>query len=810
MSQELHYTSAPKGLKPGSYGYCTVAATAGLSGPLMDRLEGLSGYRPVFPPHDPSAARNPVIHAHLRVPVGGRTFRVLSRVCFADLDYTNRTNKYAHHLVLDDNELPGAGPARLLSQPGFLEEKWTGEPGVIAQGRPIPLLPRGDALPGVCARWRDRTGDAGWGGVVAESLRDYPNRLVYLEFEPGMELLPLIAESLALLPPTQRWSVTFSTYFTSLPSDVACTIRGVLRDSEEAKTARRHPNALVIDLTRSLDPPNGGALVRQAQTGEAPPVVATVAPPPLPEPEPIGRRPGRPVKVESLAPRPPESETYGFAEPPPLLPPAIPTSRKRGGKPSKRNPTALIAAGTTALGALLLIGLAFALWSAQQSNADLERKNKTLLAELEEKNKDLEAKVADLNSQSDRFSERERRLNGQIEQLQEQLDEGRKQNEKRNTDPAGTNGNPDSQQENVAGAAGQPSSPGGSSRSGNPDTVQPAPPVQTDAPKKQDEPGRKSASVIQSLKEPLPPTSSQEPKKIITFEGPDKDKKILGLKLKQGTGSLLHFNDGADGKSWTVTFKTLDSSSKEVKVVLAHFGVNDSSVSFQWSESAGNSNDAIRSASQTLRDCVLSVEREGQDPERHLLRTVVTDEMPFDVAKKVQGERNKTKPRHEFGFPVSWKDEGRPRGQIYLGKVLGEWKSRNGPKQKVEFSDVSKRASSVPLILGTYSGDGTTIKLTISVPDNKGQAAPDDKKEADAKVVSVSFNPPAHEMYASIVDLERIWGARSDPPTPQEIAYQNKLEFCKNASESYFLSLSVSLFVEVDGVPVEVARIGDF
>ena len=59
MSQELHYTSVPRGLKPGSRGFCTVAATPHLPGPLVERLEALSGYQPVFPPHDPSAAAQP-------------------------------------------------------------------------------------------------------------------------------------------------------------------------------------------------------------------------------------------------------------------------------------------------------------------------------------------------------------------------------------------------------------------------------------------------------------------------------------------------------------------------------------------------------------------------------------------------------------------------------------------------------------------------------------------------------------------------------------------------------------------------------
>src|SRR5256885_901966 len=67
MSQELIYTSVPRGLKPGAKGFCTVAMSANMPGALVERLESLSGYRPVFPLGDPSAARNPVNWSHWRL-----------------------------------------------------------------------------------------------------------------------------------------------------------------------------------------------------------------------------------------------------------------------------------------------------------------------------------------------------------------------------------------------------------------------------------------------------------------------------------------------------------------------------------------------------------------------------------------------------------------------------------------------------------------------------------------------------------------------------------------------------------------------
>src|SRR5436305_464287 len=135
MSQELFFTSAPQGLQPGSQGFCTVAATRGMSPQLAEKLEGLSAYKPLYPPLDPKASLNPVGYSHLRVAVGGKSYHVLSRVSAAGLDYSNRTNKFAHHVVLEDSELPAAGPAWVLQQPGFLESVWDGQVKHLPAGR---------------------------------------------------------------------------------------------------------------------------------------------------------------------------------------------------------------------------------------------------------------------------------------------------------------------------------------------------------------------------------------------------------------------------------------------------------------------------------------------------------------------------------------------------------------------------------------------------------------------------------------------------------------------------------------------------
>ena len=115
MSQEILYTSAAAGLKRGSHGFCTVVSTDGMAQNLAQQLEMLSGYRHAFALNDPRVSLNPVNYSHLIIELGGRRYHVLSRIADAGVDYTQRTNKLAHHVALEESERVAAGPAALLA-----------------------------------------------------------------------------------------------------------------------------------------------------------------------------------------------------------------------------------------------------------------------------------------------------------------------------------------------------------------------------------------------------------------------------------------------------------------------------------------------------------------------------------------------------------------------------------------------------------------------------------------------------------------------------------------------------------------------
>lgn len=265
MSQELLYTSAPHGLKLGSRGFCTVLSTHGMPAPLASGLEALSGYRPVYPSSDSRAHLNPVVQSHVTLPVAGRSWHVLSRIADYGLDYSQRTNKLAHHVVLDPGELIPGGPAYLLSIPAFMRTEWNEEPHLVA---PKPVKKAPPTATAVCRAWKELTGDAGWAGVLAESFLRDPERPVFLLYEPGQDVLPLMAEAISLLPVERRWEVTFSTYFNGIPQGVTCAWRCMLNDSPEAHQSLRFVKALRLDLTsESLGIATGGSLVDLARVG---------------------------------------------------------------------------------------------------------------------------------------------------------------------------------------------------------------------------------------------------------------------------------------------------------------------------------------------------------------------------------------------------------------------------------------------------------------------------------------------------------------------------------------------------------------
>ena len=244
MIEELVFTSAKRGLQIGKSGFCTVASTPGMAANLARLLESLSGYRHLHPPGSAEAKKNPVIYSHLKAVVGGRSVNVLSQIRDAGFDYSNRSNKLAHHLAIRDTKAQSLGPANVLTNPTHFISSWNQDP--------TKLDPRAlsgeNCQPKPCATWQSVTGDAGWAGDLIEAVQK--RRQAYLIVNESTPSIQLIQEALALLPVQKQWGVTFSTFFTKLPPKIECNIRCVLSGSPEVAIAKRSQANFVLNLTQ--------------------------------------------------------------------------------------------------------------------------------------------------------------------------------------------------------------------------------------------------------------------------------------------------------------------------------------------------------------------------------------------------------------------------------------------------------------------------------------------------------------------------------------------------------------------------------
>jgi hypothetical protein len=325
MIWELYYTFAARGLKPGSTGFCTVAATPGLPDAIATKLELLSSYKELYAPRDPQFAHNPVLWSHVRLTLHTRCYDVLSRVAATSPDPSGRSNRLAHHLVLEGMCLPPEGPAWLLSQPGLVQEAWDGR----VQSLPARAgLPRGEQPPWGCRRWEALTGDPAWAGVLAEDFLKEPWRPVYLLYPRGTDVLGLLAEALALMPAERRWEVTFSTFYRSGPAAISCAWRGLPLEAPEAADLHRRQGIRILELTPSLGPAPANGLSgtlrkwRGVMTapGPSPQPVAVADPPAAPEPPALPPPLCRPTTATAHEPDTGVERLDDAVAPPPIPP----------------------------------------------------------------------------------------------------------------------------------------------------------------------------------------------------------------------------------------------------------------------------------------------------------------------------------------------------------------------------------------------------------------------------------------------------------------------------------------------------------
>ena len=263
MPLQLIFTSAPQGLTPGRSGYCTIARHRAIPDRLAQLLES------VGTPHERPEGET---FTFRMLEAGGKNWCVLSRFVARGLDYTQRDNRLAHHLIFSLEEaaiLPP--PAAIAGRWKGWRDEWTGAPTWLeGEDRSLQLESQTPLTPAVT--WREETGTgakAAWlinaSGPAAVGLLNPPETL---------RLLRLLAEASALLGKS-AWAATFTTDATTTGSDgflwaVNSTAAAATIDFANAKSLPAPSGDIARQAAAGLTTPKAAAGQTQRRAIAAP------------------------------------------------------------------------------------------------------------------------------------------------------------------------------------------------------------------------------------------------------------------------------------------------------------------------------------------------------------------------------------------------------------------------------------------------------------------------------------------------------------------------------------------------------------
>lgn len=245
-SFELIYTSAPRGLKPGTSGFATVAKTRSIPPNVAAVAETLSGFRGSLP-------NGFAAFSQLSLKIGSTRYLFFSRIADCGLDYSGRANYIAHHWAFDAAEAArfGLNPnAFWTNERDLFVRRWNREPEATSEKDWTfwTAARRETTAPRRCESWEKATGDAGWGAVFAATA--LCGRRATLLVAPEIDLTTLFAEALGTLPPETARRVSFAAPFFAAPIGVEIGWRGAWTGAPSENAVRgANRNALFFDAS---------------------------------------------------------------------------------------------------------------------------------------------------------------------------------------------------------------------------------------------------------------------------------------------------------------------------------------------------------------------------------------------------------------------------------------------------------------------------------------------------------------------------------------------------------------------------------
>ncbi len=212
MAYQLIYTSYSSSLVQGRTGFSTVARCEKMSERLILEVERASQYD----------ITSGVVYAHRIVDAGGK-FHILTRTKDCGVDYTNRNNYIAHHLIFSEEEAAqiSANPAEILLSYSQWYDSFFGEPRYLDE-IPFTRLYKNQVLTLPAETWREKFGDCAYAAILGET------STIRASVGDAKTLLRLYAEALKLRCHAGKdWDVTFTTQMltSDKPSEFAWRAR---------------------------------------------------------------------------------------------------------------------------------------------------------------------------------------------------------------------------------------------------------------------------------------------------------------------------------------------------------------------------------------------------------------------------------------------------------------------------------------------------------------------------------------------------------------------------------------------------------
>jgi len=245
MAYQLIYTSYPTSLQSGRSGFSTVARSAEMPEKLAAAVERCGVY----------SLKSGAVFSHRIISAAGGVWHVLTRVCDSGVDYTNRSNYIAHHIILSAAETDGlVNPAEILMRWEGWVSFWSGEPRLLGNVDGLRAISARASLP--AKTWEEIFGDCAYAALLGTS-----PACIRADASDAELLLRMFSESLLLnVNAADAWNVTFST--SAAVSDTGVMWKGVGAEADGSVS-------FVADIVsrRALSLPSGRA-AEYARSGE--------------------------------------------------------------------------------------------------------------------------------------------------------------------------------------------------------------------------------------------------------------------------------------------------------------------------------------------------------------------------------------------------------------------------------------------------------------------------------------------------------------------------------------------------------------